>query len=99
MGARTEEQMNPDRVIRERDLQQYDGLAHTRRWDLVMSGEYPQPFKLTPNGRHKAWLASEIAAYQAWRKAVRDGTAAKKATWKDYLTPTTDELPSDKKVR
>jgi hypothetical protein len=76
---------------------------------MVLKGEYPKPFKLTPGGRAKAWLASEIAAYQAWRKAVRDGTAAKKSSWKDYLTPTTDKLPSelaiaerprqDKKVR
>jgi predicted DNA-binding transcriptional regulator AlpA len=91
--------MTPDRVIRERDLAAFDGLAHTRRWDLVMSGAYPKPFKLTPNGRHKAWLASEVAAYQAWRKAVRDGTAPKKATWKDYLidVPNNSELPT--KVR
>jgi hypothetical protein len=50
-----------------------------------MKGHYPRPFKLTPGGRHKAWLASEIAAYQAWRRAVRDGTATKKSTWRDYL--------------
>jgi hypothetical protein len=51
-----------------------------------MKGEYPKPFKLTPGGRNKAWLASEIAAYQAWRKAVRDGKAKKDDGWRDYLT-------------
>jgi hypothetical protein len=52
-----------------------------------MKGEYPRPFKLTPGGRNKAWFETEVLAYQRWRRAVRDGTAAKKSTWEDYLMP------------
>jgi predicted DNA-binding transcriptional regulator AlpA len=75
-------------LIRESELRKYDGLGHSRRWDLVLSGEYPPPLKLTPGGRAKAWLVREVVAYQSWRIAVRDGSAGKNSGWRDYLDNT-----------
>jgi predicted DNA-binding transcriptional regulator AlpA len=79
---------SPERIIRERDLREYDGMGHTARWYQVQKGTYPPPIKLsdkTAAQTPKAWLASEIAAWQRWRAAVRDGKASKKTTWKDFL--------------
>jgi predicted DNA-binding transcriptional regulator AlpA len=78
--------MKPDRVIREKDLRAYDGLGPSQRDKYIEDGNYPPPVKLSNGGRAKAWLGSEVAAYQAWRKAVRDHPdATKKKSWKDYL--------------
>jgi predicted DNA-binding transcriptional regulator AlpA len=79
--------MSPERVIRSSEIGQYDGLKPTRRRELIESGLYPPPFRLTPGGRAKAWWESEITAYQAWRKAALDGAADKRSTWRDFLPP------------
>jgi predicted DNA-binding transcriptional regulator AlpA len=78
---------SPERVIRERDLKDYDGLGHSARWYQIEKGTYPPPIKLSdkPIRPHKAWLASDIAAWQAWRAAKRDARAPKGSSWKDYL--------------
>jgi predicted DNA-binding transcriptional regulator AlpA len=72
-------------MIRQCALHEYDGLGHTQRDEKIKQGEYPPPAKLFEGGRAKAWFASEIAAYQKWRKARRDGTAPVGSTWRDYL--------------
>jgi predicted DNA-binding transcriptional regulator AlpA len=77
--------MQPDRLIRQAELNQFDGLKHTQRDEAVKKGKYPPPAKILEGGRAKAWFGSEIAAYQRWRKADRDGTAAEGSSWKDYL--------------
>jgi predicted DNA-binding transcriptional regulator AlpA len=75
----------PDTLLRERDLQAYDTLGHSRRWDYIAAGSYPKPIRLSEGGRHKAWYASEICAWQHHRAAVRDGTAKPGSSWRDYL--------------
>ena len=66
-------------------MKAFDGLGHTQRADYIERGIYPQPFKLSDGGRAKAWFGSEVAAFQRWRKARRDGTAAEGSTWRDFL--------------
>jgi predicted DNA-binding transcriptional regulator AlpA len=75
----------PDQIIREADLKKYDGLGHAWRWECMERGTYPPPIKLSEGGRFKAWLASEISAWQRWRTARRDGTAGPDSSWKDFL--------------
>jgi predicted DNA-binding transcriptional regulator AlpA len=73
------------RVLRESKLHPYDGLGHAQRGKYIEQGLYPPPFKLSDGGRAKAWFESEILAYQRWRRARRDGTAAQGSLWRDYL--------------
>ena len=75
----------PDRLIRERDLKDYDGFGPTWRWDCIARGEYPKPIKLSEGGRYKGWLSRDIAAWQRWREARRDGKAGPDSSWKDFL--------------
>jgi predicted DNA-binding transcriptional regulator AlpA len=64
------------RVLRRRDLRARDGLGATRRNELIASGEYPKPFKLTgPRGRALGWWEDEVAEWQAKRNAERDQEA------------------------
>ena len=88
--------MLPDKIIRESELKQYDGLAHSWRWECVEKGTYPRPIKLSEGGRFKGWLSSHIVAWQRWRAARADGTAGPKSTWKDFLDKPGDAaaLPS-----
>jgi prophage regulatory protein len=57
------------RIIQARDLPQYTGLAETRLKELVNSGEFPQPVKVSQ--RRNGWLESEIIAWQQARIAQR----------------------------
>jgi predicted DNA-binding transcriptional regulator AlpA len=75
----------PDKIIRESELKQYDGLAHSWRWECVEKGTYPRPIKLSEGGRFKGWLSSHIVAWQRWRAARADGTAGPKSSWRDFL--------------
>ena len=74
----------PERIVRQRELRSYIGLGHSQVDVLMGRGEFPLPIKL--GSRSKAWLASELAAWQAWRKAQRDKTAPKGSSWRDFLT-------------
>jgi len=58
------------RVIRLADLPTYTGLHRSQIDELIARGEFPRPVKLSQ--RRKAWLESEIAAWQAARIAARD---------------------------
>jgi predicted DNA-binding transcriptional regulator AlpA len=74
------------RILREKELHAYDGLGKTVRGNMIERGEYPRPVKLNDRGgRAKAWLESEIIAWQRWRQARRDGTAKPDGLWRDYL--------------
>jgi predicted DNA-binding transcriptional regulator AlpA len=77
------------RILREKELHAFDGYGKTQRGAKILSGEYPSPIKLNDTGkRAKAWLESEIVAWQRWRQAVRDGTAKPGSKWTDYLDKT-----------
>jgi len=78
--------MNPDRMIREKELHTIDGLKHTQRHEYIKRGIYPPPMKLSDAGRARAWSGRELSAWQAWRRARRDGTAPEGSTWRDFLT-------------
>ena len=78
--------MNPDRMIREKELHTIDGLKHTQRHEYIKRGIYPPPMKLSDAGRAGAWSGRELSAWQAWRRARRDGTAPEGSTWRDFLT-------------
>jgi predicted DNA-binding transcriptional regulator AlpA len=75
----------PERIFRHHELNSVDGLKHSRRDELMRDGQYPLPVKLSTGGRVNAWLSSEIAAWQKWRKACRDGTAGPETSWTDFL--------------
>jgi prophage regulatory protein len=62
----------PDRLIRRKDLPGYVGLERAQISELIKSGDLPAPIPLSDSGRKVAWLASEIAAWQASRVAKRD---------------------------
>jgi hypothetical protein len=76
---------DPNRVYREKDLRGLDGMGPSQRDEKIKNGEYPSYAKVFDGGRAKIWFGDEIAAWQAWRRAKRDGTAAKGSSWRDYL--------------
>jgi prophage regulatory protein len=63
--------MEPLKVIRLAELTDFVGLRRTQIQDLISKGRFPRPIKLS--ARRIAWLASEIAEWQAARIAERDG--------------------------
>jgi prophage regulatory protein len=58
------------RVIRLAELPAYTGLRRSQIDALIARGEFPRPVKLST--RRKAWLESEVAAWQGARIAERD---------------------------
>jgi prophage regulatory protein len=58
------------RVIRLADLPKFVGLKRTQIDALIKARKFPRPVKLSK--RAKAWLESEILAWQAERIAERD---------------------------
>jgi prophage regulatory protein len=78
------------RIIHQRDLPQYTGLAETRLKELVDSGEFPQPVKVSQ--RRNGWLESEIIAWQQARIAARD-RANGSATERDDSATTAQTPP------
>ncbi|HML91087.1 hypothetical protein [Methyloceanibacter sp.] len=64
-----------DFFIRPKEADKYDGLKRTAREDLIRKGSYPDAIKLT-DAEHcaaKAWLASHVQCWQAWRVARHFG--------------------------
>jgi prophage regulatory protein len=55
------------RFIRLQELPAYVGLKRTQIAELIKNGEFPEPIKLSENGRAVAWLESELLAWQARR--------------------------------
>jgi prophage regulatory protein len=66
---------HPQKVIRLAELTEFTGLRRTQIAQLIAEGRFPRPVKLS--ARRKAWLADEIARWQAERIAQRDETVAK----------------------
>lgn len=64
----------PQRVIRMAELPAFTALHRTQIELLISRGEFPRPIKLS--ARRRAWLADEVATWQARRIAERDHGAA-----------------------
>jgi hypothetical protein len=80
--------MNSSRKVwREADLKALDGMAHSRRDEMIRKGLYPPPAKAFEGGRANIWYDDEVSAHQAWRRARRDGKAKKGSSWRDYWEP------------
>lgn len=62
-----------EEIIRAADLHKYVGLKRTQVKELVDAGELPPPIILSPSGRTKAWLKSDVQAWQARRIAESRG--------------------------
>jgi predicted DNA-binding transcriptional regulator AlpA len=62
----------PCEALRGKATVAYTGVPRSTRHKLMKRGEFPLPISLTPGGRAKAWLKSELDAYLARRKAERD---------------------------
>jgi predicted DNA-binding transcriptional regulator AlpA len=58
------------RVVRQRDLHEFDGLGRTQRQVLIDRGEYPAPIRTAEGGRAKFWLVDELAQWQEQRIAA-----------------------------
>jgi len=66
----------PDYVIREDALKDVTGYGRSSIWRMIREGRFPKPIPLGP--KRKAWLASEIKAWQQERIAKRDAKPKKK---------------------
>lgn len=62
-GAQQLQQLQ--RFIRLADLPNYVGLKRTQIYELIKQNKFPKPIALTDSGAAKAWLESEILAWQA----------------------------------
>ncbi len=58
-----------NKLIRLADLPQFVGLQRTQIDNLIASGEFPKPIKLSDGGRAKAWLECEVLDWQNQRIA------------------------------
>ena len=56
------------KVFRLKAVEEWCGLKASRIWDLVKSGEFPQPINLTSEGYAIGWLEDELAAWLDRRK-------------------------------
>jgi predicted DNA-binding transcriptional regulator AlpA len=65
-----------NRLIRETELPAYAGLRRTQIAELIKAGEFPAPIALSDAGRAKAWVESELVAWQLSRIAKRGGSSA-----------------------
>jgi len=52
--------VNTKELVRLRDLVQALGLCKASIYNLMKTGDFPRPVKLTPSGRSVAWRVSEI---------------------------------------
>jgi predicted DNA-binding transcriptional regulator AlpA len=67
--------MELDELVRGGALPQYTGLQRTALSELEDNDQFPPSVPLTDSGRAKAYLKSEIRAWQLSRIAKRDGHA------------------------
>ena len=72
-AAREREHNTPVEIIRPKDLQKFTGLKSTARDDAVARGDLPAPIAV--GERAVGFLASEIAAWQQKKIALRDAMA------------------------
>lgn len=60
-----------DPILKCADVQNMTKLGRNTIYTLARNGQFPAPFKLTPNGRASGWLMSEVLAWQQERIASR----------------------------
>jgi predicted DNA-binding transcriptional regulator AlpA len=84
---------NSRKVYREHQLAALDGMAHSRRDEMIRKGQYPRPAKVFEGGRANIWFDHEISAFQRWRLARRDGKAGEHSSWRDFLEPEQEAAP------
>jgi predicted DNA-binding transcriptional regulator AlpA len=58
-------------LIRLADLPKFAGLRRTAISELIKTGQFPKPIRLSDSGRAVAWVAAEIAEWQRSRIAKR----------------------------
>jgi prophage regulatory protein len=61
------------RILREPEVLRATGYKRTQLQELIDRGVFPRPIALSPGGRARGWIESEVAEYQAARIAERDG--------------------------
>jgi predicted DNA-binding transcriptional regulator AlpA len=88
----------PDELLRERDLLskkpgggRFVPLGKTQFDEACKRGEFPEPISITDSGRTRAWLASEVAEWQRFRKAKRDNVFA--GDWKQWWARVMEVAP------
>lgn len=64
------------RFLRRDEVERFTGLKRTAIRDMVNSGEFPPPVKLSESGRAIAWLESELVTWQQERLATARVKAA-----------------------
>jgi predicted DNA-binding transcriptional regulator AlpA len=64
-----------NRIIRQKDADQFCGLRRTRRKELEARGEFPKSVSLSDTGRARGYLESELIEWQQRRVAKRDSAA------------------------
>jgi prophage regulatory protein len=71
MLARQNENSQPDRFIRRREILALTGIPQSTLYDMMAKGTFPKGVRITP--RLVAWRLSE---YEAWSKARTPGKFA-----------------------
>jgi predicted DNA-binding transcriptional regulator AlpA len=66
------------RVLRWPDAMNWAGVGQTRLGEMIADGAFPQPFKISDNGRNVVFLKEEVEAWLAARVAARDTEQAPK---------------------
>lgn len=65
-------------VLRWPDAMNWAGVGQTRLREMIAEGTFPQPFKISDNGRNVVFLKEEVQAWLAARVATRDTEQAPK---------------------
>jgi len=72
------------RLLRRAALLPYVGGGKTSVFDLIQKDEFPRPINLSDGGRNVAWLEDEVADWQQYRRAKRDGAfSGNYRQWRD----------------
>ena len=65
------------RMIRLSELPAYVGLQRSQIDELIKDKQFPAPVRLSDSGRAKAWVESELIAWQQKRLRARDAGTSK----------------------
>jgi predicted DNA-binding transcriptional regulator AlpA len=66
-------ELGPNDIVRKRDACRFFGLKSTAIDEAIARGAIPKPIALTPGGRAKGWLGSQILDHQ--RKLIEAAKA------------------------
>lgn len=67
MDNTTQQQQQPERIVRKDELIQRLGIALPTLWKWTANGSFPRPFKLAKGSRVVGWKASTIDEWFATR--------------------------------